>query len=405
MRNEWGRVLAALINVLGDFDKAEDALQDAVVAALKDWAAQGIPDNPRAWLLQVARRKAIDRFRREQIFETRRTDLEQLYQPEQLDAEQVMGDGIPDERLRLIFTCCHPALSEQAQVALTLRTLGGLTTTELARAYLIPEVTMAQRIVRAKRKIKAANIPYRVPPPERLTERVGSVLSVIYLIFNEGYAASSGQDLTRIALSGEAIRLGEMLHALMPREPEVAGLLALMLLHDSRKPARIDEDGNFVALEKQQRGLWNYEQIKAGLHLLEKAGPIEQAGPYQLQAAISAVHAQAADYQDTDWHRIILLYDQLYAIQPSPVVKLNAVVALSMVQGPASALEVLERVEAEGKLDRYQPFHVVKANLLKSVGQKQAAAEAYRLALSITHNRVERDFLQHCLKELEGCSK
>ncbi len=400
VREEWGQVLAALVGYVRDFDLAEDMLQDACVTALQHWPNGGVPQNPRAWLLQTARRKAIDRFRRDANFEAKRAELNILIEIEQQAREEEVDETIPDERLRLIFTCCHPALGEHASVALTLRTLGGLTTTEIARAFLVPESTMAQRLVRAKRKIKVANIPYRVPPSDQWPERLDLVLSVMYLIFNEGYTATSGNELTRADLCHEALRLSSILFNLAPEEPEVAGLLALMLLHESRREARVDDSGNLITLEEQNRGLWNTQQIKAGTTLLQKAMASRRIGKYQVQAAISAVHSQATSYSHTDWNEIMLLYHKLYTLQPSPVIKLNAIVALSFAKGGEAGLSALTELEEEGGLDQYQPFHAARADLLRRAGHTDKAAVAYRRALELTENIAEQRFLDQRLENL-----
>lgn len=400
VREESGRVLATLVGRLRDFEFAEDVLQDALVAALRHWPEDGVPLHPRAWLLRTAQRKAIDRLRREAIFQTKRAQLERLIALECQTRRDDVDETIPDERLRLVFTCCHPALSESARVVLTLRTLGGLTTMEIARAFLVSEATMAQRLVRAKRQIKAANIPYQVPPPDRWVERLDSVLSVVYLIFNEGYSATSGCTLTRADLCHEAIRLGRFLVRLLPREPEVAGLLALMLLHDSRRHARMDDAGHLVTLEHQDRTQWNRDQIEAGISLVRAALALGRVGPYQIQAAISAVHTQAETYSTTDWQEIVLLYSKLYHLRPSPVIKLNATIALSMARGIEAGLVGLTELEKEGVLEHYQPFHAARADLLRQAGRKEDAAMAYRRALELTHNTAEQLFLARRLQEV-----
>ncbi len=398
-------MLATLIGQLRDFALAEDVLQDAVVAALRHWPDDGTPELPRAWLLRVARRKAIDRFRREANFAAKRDQLAVLAELEQQADHEDEDEELVDDRLRLIFTCCHPALAEPARVALTLRTVGGLTTPEIARAFLVAEATMAQRLVRATRKIKAANIPYRVPPPDLWPERLESVLSVIYLIFNEGYAATAGDDLTRAELCREAIRLGRIMVELTPGEPEAAGLLALMVLHDSRRPARTDGDGNLVTLEHQDRARWDRTGIGAGISLLLGALALGRVGRYQVQAAISAVHAQAETYAATDWTEITLLYDKLLELQPSPVVELNRAVALSFADGVEAGLNALDLLRRAGGLERYQPFHAADADLLRRAGRRQDAAAAYRRALALTGNTAERRFLEHRLADLRtGCA-
>jgi RNA polymerase sigma-70 factor (ECF subfamily) len=402
VREESGRVLATLVRHLRDFDLAEDVLQDALVAALRTWPADGVPRHPRAWLLSSARHKAIDRIRRDASFRDKRSQLEMLAELEGRDGGDVVDESIPDERLRLIFTCCHPALAEAARVALTLRTLGGLTTGEIARAFLTPETTMAQRLVRAKRKIKAASIPYRVPPPHLWPERLDSVLSVIYLIFNEGYAATSGDELTRGDLCHEAIRLGRIVAALAPDEPEVKGLVSLMLLHDSRRSTRTDDAGDFVTLENQDRRRWNREQIDSGSDLLRDALAQTRVGPYQVQAAISAVHARAASYGATDWNEIVGLYRRLYELQPSPVIRLNETVALSWAEGVEAGLAGLDELGTDGALEHYQPFHAARADLLRRAGRNDEAVAAYRRALDLTRNAAERRFLERRLKRVGG---
>ncbi len=403
VREEWGQVLAALMGYVRDFDLAEDMLQDACVAALHHWPLDGTPLKPGAWLLQTARRKAIDRFRRAANFESKRAEFEmmiELEQQVQQEEEDTMDESIPDERLRLIFTCCHPALEEHARVALTLRTLGGLTTPEIARAFLVSETTLAQRLVRAKRKIKAANIPYVVPAPHLWPERLDSVFSVIYLIFNEGYAVTSGQKLSRADLCHEAIRLGQILCRLAPQESEAAGLLALMLLHNSRQESRIDNAGNLVTLECQNRHLWNREQIDAGVRLLRGALALGRLGPFQIQAAISAVHANAKRYDATDWNEITLLYGKLYELQPTPVIQLNQVVALSFAQGADVGLVALAELDEQGTLAQYQPYHAARADLFRRAGRMKDSAAAYQRALELTDNKAEQCFLEQRLLEV-----
>ena len=402
IREEWGRVLASLNARVRDLELAEDSLQEAVVTALQRWPGDGLPDHPAAWLLTTARRKAIDRIRRDRAFESKRSELLALAAYRTHAEQDDVDSSIPDDRLQLVFTCCHPAIAEQSRVALTLCTLGGLTTSEIAHAFLVPESTMAQRLVRAKNKIKAANIPYRVPPPDLWAERFESVLAVIYLIFNEGYAATSGPDLTRADLSQEAIRLGRLLVNLAPHDAEGAGLLALMLLHDARRDARTDPSGRFVPLEHQDRGRWNREQIAAGVASLGRALNMKRLGPYQVQAAISAVHVQAESYAATDWRQIVGLYDTLRELQPSPVVKLNAVVALAMVNGPEAGLDALVELKEQGALERYQPYHAARADLLRRAGRFREAVAAYRDAIVLTGNLTERRFLEERLHDVSS---
>ena len=405
VREEWGRVLSALLGSVRDFEIAEDALQDAVEAALKDWTRKEVPGSPGAWLLQTARRKAIDRLRRGANFAAKRDDVayyEALRAAERQTRPDDMSEPFPDERLRLVFTCCHPALAESARVALTLRTLGGLTTPEIARAFLVGEDAMAQRLVRAQRKIKAANIPYEVPDRDQWAERLGSVLAVIYLIFNEGYTAISSADPTRADLCREAIRLARILCGLVPDEPEAAGLLALMLLHDSRRPARTSDDREFATLETQDRGLWDRAQIEEGLCITRRALATGAVGPYQIQAAISAVHAEAADYDATDWEQINLLYAKLYELQPSPIVLLNAAVALSFAVSAEAGLRAMDELALSGELDAYQPYFAARADLLRRAGHTLAAAAAYRRAIELSRTDAQRKFLEKRLRDLRG---
>ena len=374
-RDQWGRVLAALIGFLGDFDLAEEAAQEAFAIAADRWPRDGVPDNPGAWLLTTARNRAINRIKRERTL-VEKTRL--LEVPEA--AEDSMDDTtFPDERLELIFTCCHPALAVDAQVALTLRTLGGLTTDEIARAFLVGEPTMAQRLVRAKRKIKAAGIPFRVPPDHLLPDRLAAVLAVVYLIFNEGYTG-------RTELTAEALRLGRALAELMPDEPEVLGLLALMLLVESRRPARTSASGDLVPLAEQDRGRWDRALIAEGQEIVRLCLRRNQPGPYQIQAAINAVHSDAP----TDWSQVLQLYDQLLAIAPSPVVALNRAVAVAEVDGPEAALPLVDALD----LDGYHVFHAVRADLLRRLGRGEEAASAYEAAIARSENAVERDFLR-----------
>lgn len=400
VREQWGQVLAILIARIRDIELAEDVLQDALLSALERWPLDGVPAEPRAWLLRTATRRAIDRFRRQSNFQRKSAELAVLATLETQAVDDEMDETIADERLSLIFTCCHPALGEASRIALTLRTLGGLKTEEIARAFLTSEINLAQRVVRAKRKIKDANIPYRVPPPHLWQERLASVLSVIYPIFNEGYSATSGDTTTRADLCREAIRLGRMTTGLMPDEPEARGLLALMLFHDSRRPARSTQDGDLVTLEHQDRKAWDQAKIEEGDRLLKETLGRGRLGPYQIQAAISGVHAHAPSFEATDWDEIVALYHELYRLQPSPVVELNLAVARSYLDGPALALTLLEPIEREGELSSYQPFFAAKAELLRRTEAHQPAAEAYDRAISLTRNTSERDFLQRRLDSL-----
>ena len=394
-REEWGRLLSALIRAVSDLDVAEEALQDAFAAAVPVWAAAA-PRNPRGWLYGVARHKAIDVLRRRGKFSAMAAALAEEGEQARAPAEE---DDVPDERLRLIFTCCHPSLSPEAQVALTLRTLCGLTTEEIARAFLVPPATMAQRMVRAKGKIRAAKIPYAVPPLEELPDRLGPVVSVVYLVFNEGYSAAQGEALIRGELCAEAIRLGRLLRALIPVPlVEVESLLALMLLHDARRPARLDDAGELVLLSDQDRSRWNRAQLEEGLALVQGALRLGPPGPYALEAAIAAVHAEAPDSASTDWRQIALLYQRLEAVHPSPVVALNRAVAVSMAEGPAAALPLVEALSEP--LAAYHLWHATRANLLLRLGRPGEAAEAYRRALELTHNEAERRFLTRRLAEL-----
>ena len=390
--------MATLIRVTGDFDLAEEVVQEAFVVALERWPHEGVPDNPGAWITQVARNRAIDRIRRDGVLRDKVAALERL---EALHAEPEAAPGerlgeIEDDRLRLIFTCCHPALAIEARVALTLRSLGGLSTGEIARAFLSSESAMAQRIVRAKRKIAANNIPYEVPVVEQMPERLPAVLATLYLVFNEGYLAASGEELVRTELSGEAIRLARILVAMLPREPEARGLLALMLLTDARRPARLDERGEIVLLEEQDRSLWDAERIAEGLELSRQAA-VGGPGPYTVQARIAAAHAEATSAGDTDWDRIVRLYEWHATIAPSPIVELNLAVAIAMRDGPEAGLAKIAAIEG---LNDYHPLHAARADLLRRLSRDAEAAEAYERALSLDPNPVERRFLERRLTEL-----
>ena len=394
-REERTIVLATLIRQAGDFQLAEDAVQDAFEAAVAVWQRDGVPANPGAWLTTAARRRAIDRLRRNRSVADRAERLAELTRLS-ADEEPDMDDesAIVDDRLRLIFTCCHPALDPSARVALTLRALGGMTTGEIARAFLVAEPTMGKRIVRAKRKIADAHIPYRLPREEDLPERLQGVLRAVYLIFNEGYAASAGDRLVREELCDEAIRLGELLAQLMPDDAEVAGLLALMLLHDARRAARVDAAGRWVALDAQDRSRWDQARLRAGLTQLERAVRLRSPGEYQLQAAITAVHIQAPDAESTDWAQIATLYGALAQLSRSPVVELNRAVAVGFAEGPAAGLALIEPLLGDARLERYQPLHAAHAELLVRADDTRGAAEAYARAIALTTNAVERAELE-----------
>jgi len=391
-RDEWGRVVATLIRVTGDWDVAEECAQDAFALALVTWRRDGIPRSPGAWLTTAARNRAIDRARRAATGASKLREATVLSSGE--DPFHALHDsGIEDDRLRLIFTCCHPALAVDAQVALTLRTLCGLTTAEIGRAFLVPEATMAQRIVRAKRKIRNAGIPYRIPPAHLLPERTAAVLAVLYLLFNEGYAASGGADLLRRALTGEAIRLGRTLVALMPDEPEAVGLLALMLLHDARREGRVDEHGDLVPLEEQDRRGWDHDRIAEATALLEAALRRGRPGPYQVQAAIAACHATAPDASATDWREIAGLYRELGKMTGSPVVELNRAVAVAMADGPLAGLAIVDALDAGGALASYHLLPATRADLLRRLGRNAEAADAYQAAAALATTDAERRYL------------
>ncbi|MDH4141555.1 MAG: RNA polymerase sigma factor [Chloroflexota bacterium] len=409
-REEQGRAVATLIRVLGDFDLAEEVVQEAFVTALETWPVRGIPGNPGAWITTTARNRAIDRLRRRRRL---REKTEELGRAAAIEAELTAIDPadqedpmpITDDRLRLIFTCCHPALPMDARVALTLRTLGGLTTPEIARAFLVPEPTLAQRLVRAKRKIRAARIPYRVPPVDVLPERLDGVLRVLYLVYNEGYAASSGDALIRFELTGEAIRLARTLVTLLPDEPEAIGLLALMLLHDARRDARTGVGGELILLEDQDRSRWDRARIGEGVALVGQALQAGRPGPYQLQAAIAAVHDAAASPDDTDWRRIVGLYDALARIDASPVVALNRAVAVAMADGPSPGLAIMDGLLAGGALDDYPYLHAARADLLRRLGRWTESSVAYQRALTLTGNASERAFLERRIAEMDRAKR
>ena len=401
-RDEWGRVVATLIRTTGDWDLAEECAQDAFTMALARWQKDGIPARPGAWLTTAARNRAIDVLRRKTVGAAKLREVAAMScDPDPYPASDSETDhsGVPDDRLRLMFTCCHPALSLEARVALTLRTLAGLTTAEIARAFLASEPTMAKRLVRAKQKIQNAGIPYRVPPAHLLPERMSAVLSVLYLLFNEGYSATAGADLVRQNLSGEAIRLARVLIRLMPDEPEATGLLALMLLHDARRAARVDAHGDLITLEDQDRGQWNTAEISEGVALLNDALRRGQPGPYQVQAAIAACHATAPTADSTDWPQIAALYGQLGEFLPTPVVELNYAVAVGMARGPAAGLALVEALETAGKLAGYHLLPATRADLLRRLGRSREAAAAYAEALALTSTDAERRYLSRRLAE------
>lgn len=396
-REEYGRIIATLIRISGSFDLAEEALQEAFIAAVSKWELEGSPDNPGAWLTTVAHRKLLDALRRDRTRSSKQAEL--TYEANRLRPfvePELFEDVVEysDDRLRLIFTCCHPSLTREAQVALTLRTLGGLTTTEIAHAFLVPEATLAQRLVRAKQKIRLAGIPYEIPSLERIADRLVAVQAVIYLIFNEGYAASTGQSLIRNDLCAEAIRLGRVLCELLPDEPENLGLLALMLLQDSRRDARVNKQGELVTLEDQDRSLWNAAEIEEGVNLVQRALRLRRVGSYQLQAAIAALHAEAGAADETDWRQIVALYEELMRITSSPIVALNHAAAVAMAEGPEKGLALMD---ALGALQNYYLFHASRADLLRRLHRYDEAAEAYKIALALTTNQVEQQYIRRRL--------
>lgn len=400
-RQESGRILATLIRALGDFDLAEEAMQDAFAEALAHWPVDGVPSNPGAWITTASRRKAIDRTRRRKTRVDKQPELERYLSATAPEPdEEADFHPLADDPLRLIFTCCHPALKPEAQVALTLRMLGGLTTPEIARAFLTSEQTLAQRIVRAKKKIRDAGIPYRVPPPELLEERAPAVLAVLYLIFNEGYSATAGDVLIRADLCAEAIRLTRIVCELMPHDPETVGLQALMLLQDSRRGARTGPNGELITLEEQDRTRWDREKIDRGLRLLDLAMQLRKAGPYQVQAAIAALHATAPSTEDTDWKQIALLYGRLGEMRPSPVIELNRAVALAMDEGPEAGLERIDALGRDGRLDGYHLFYAARADLLRRAGRRAEAAAGYERAITLTANDAERRYLERRREEV-----
>ena len=399
-RAESGRILATLIRLLGDFDLAEDAVHDAFATALERWPLDGVPANPRAWLISTGRFKAIDGLRRRARFDASQEEITAQLENTTDDSAQGIYDGVADDQLRLIFTCCHPALAPEARVALTLREVCGLTTEEIARAFLATAPTLAQRIVRAKAKIRDARIPYQVPSAEELPDRLDTALQVVDLVFNEGYFASSGASLTRAELSAEAIRLGRLLLELLP-DPEVMGLFALMLLQESRRAARTSPSGELILLENQDRSLWNREQIAEGIKLVERALLSRRFGPYTLQAAIAAVHSEASDAASTDWPQIVELYNVLARAEPSPVVELNRAVAVAMRDGPKAGLALIEAILARGELADYHLAHSARADLCRRLGRKDEARSAYQRALSLTQQEHERRFLENRLREVD----
>jgi RNA polymerase sigma-70 factor (ECF subfamily) len=400
VREEWGRILASLVKTLGDFQLAEDSLQDALEAALNHWSKNGLPKSPSAWLIKTARRKAIDRLRRVQNFASKQPEISYLID---LDNQMQCEDEIEiiaDKRLEMIFTCCHPALAEKTRIAFTLRTLGGLNTDEIAKAFLDKPEAMAQRLVRAKKKIKLAGIPYEVPDTEALPERLSTVLSVIYLIFNEGYLATSGEGAIRIDLSNEAIRLARIIAGLLPNEPEVRGLLALMLLHDARRHARLGSDGEMVALEHQNRSKWNKSRIEEGTAILKRTMAKGKIGQYQIQAAISALHVESGSWRETDWPQIAALYQLLYSIQPSSVVRINHAMAVSYATDIETAIAMLDAVKTQSDVEAYQPYYLARADLMERSGQVAKATRLLEKAIKLSDNKVQALFLKTKLEKI-----
>lgn len=397
-REAHGRILAALISQFGDFTLAEDALQDALVNALERWEIDGVPRSPAAWLMTAAKHRAIDRLRRAASLERKTAILDPLTADDDLDEDEIAMESIPDDRLKLMFTCCHPSLALESQIALTLHTLGGLSTQEVARAFLVPVPTMAQRLARARGKIRNAGIPYRVPPPDLLPERLDALLAVIYLIFNEGYCATSGDTLTRHELCGEAIRLCRILVDLMPESAEARGLLALLLLHDSRRETRLNAAGELVLLDEQDRTRWDQAKIREGIAILDEAMALHDPGPYQVQAAISALHAEAPTAEATDWRQIAMLYATLAAMTPSMVVEVNRAVAVAMALDVQTGLQMLLRLDSQA--DNFYPYHVARADLLRRLNEREAAADAYERAIALCGNSAERAYLQRRLDAL-----
>lgn len=402
VREAWGRILAALVKTLGDLQLAEDCLQDVIISAMQHWSKNGIPRRSEAWLITAARRKAIDRLRRDKNFSSKQAEISFLLDLEHRSDEMSQPQNIPDKRLEMIFTCCHPALEEKTRVALTLRTLGGLTTEEIAAAFLDKPDAMAQRLVRAKKKIRLAGIPYQIPDESALPERLSSVLGVIYLIFNAGYSGGAGDALVRTDLTDEAIRLARIVFSLLPDEAEVGGLLALMLLHDSRRFARTDGNGDLVPLALQNRQRWDGSKIEEGAALLERLLPRQRVGPYQVQAAISALHAQSTSWEATDWPQIEALYQMLYKMQPTPVVYINLAVAVSYARSTDAALSMLDSVAEDGRLDRYQPYFAAKADVLDRAGHQQAAKACFQTAIDLSQNASEQRFLQDKINKIDA---